>query len=110
MLRQILEPMSGLSTFQIANTAIHCSLALVWAIVAHDAWRFLRTQRPWSRFFRMLPAVATTVAFTYCMFTLTTLIPVDLQVRRPLGVLLLQAVNDWSIFAIVALARHMTRY
>ena len=102
--------MSDLSAFQIANTAIHFSLALVWAIVAHNAWRFLHTQRPHSRFFRMLPLVAGTVAFTYGVFTLTTLIPVELQERRPLGITLLQALNDWSVFAIVALARHMARY
>ena len=102
--------MSDLSVFQIANAAIHFSLALVWAIVAHNAWRFLRTQRSCSRFFRMLPVVAGTVAFTYCVFTLTTLIPVELQERRPVGILLLQALNDWSIFAIVALARHMARF
>jgi signal transduction histidine kinase len=102
--------MSDLSAFQIANTAIHFSLALVWAIVAHNAWRFLHTQRPHSRFFRMLPLVAGTVAFTYGVFTLTTLIPVELQERRPVGIMLLQALNDWSVFGIVALARHMARY
>ena len=102
--------MSDLSGFQIANAAIHFSLALVWAIVAHNAWRFLRTRRPASRFFRMLPAVAGTVAFTYGVFTLTTLVPIELQERRPLGVLLLQGLNDWSIFTIVAVARHMSRY
>src|SRR5512135_2212717 len=83
MLGRTIEPMSDLSAFQIANTAIHFSLALVWAIVAHNAWRFLHAQRPHSRFFRMLPLVAATVAFTYGVFTLTTLIPVELQERRP---------------------------
>ncbi|HVO25896.1 MAG TPA: ATP-binding protein [Candidatus Margulisiibacteriota bacterium] len=102
--------MSDLSAFQIANAAIHASLALVWAIVAHNAWRFLCAQRPHSRFFRMLPAVAGTVAFTYGVFTLTTLIPVELQQRRPDGILLIRALNDWSIFGVVALARHMARY
>jgi signal transduction histidine kinase len=110
MLGRTIEPMSDLSAFQIANTVIHLSLALVWAIVAHNAWRFLRTRRACSRFFRMLPVVAGTVAFTYGVFTLTSLIPADLQERRPVGILLLQGLNDWSIFAIMALARHMARY
>jgi signal transduction histidine kinase len=110
MFGRTIEPMSDLSAFQIANVAIHFSLALVWAIVAHNAWRFLRAQRPHSRFFRMLPVVAGTVAFTYGVFTLTIFIPVELQQRRLVGTLLLRGLNDWSIFAVVALARHMARY
>jgi signal transduction histidine kinase len=110
MLGRTIEPMSALSAFQIANAAIHFSLALVWAIVAHNAWRFLRTQRPCSRFFGMLPLVGGTVALTYGVFTLSTLIPFELHARRPVGVLLVEALNDWSIFAVVALARHMARY
>jgi signal transduction histidine kinase len=102
--------MSGLSAFQLLDAGVHFGLALVWAIVAQNAWRFLRTQHPRSRFFTLLPIEAGAVAFAYCTFTVIALIPPDLRQQRPFGVILLFAFHDWCNFTIVALGRHLARY
>jgi signal transduction histidine kinase len=102
--------MTGFSTFQLVDAAVHFFPALVWAIVAQNGWRFLRTRRPQSRFFHMLPIVGSTVACGYMLFTVVALIPPELRRNPPTGVLLLFVVNEWSNFAIVALARHLVRF
>ena len=105
-----MQPEGSLTTFQLVNAGIHFSLALVWAIVAHNAWRFLRTRRPQSRFFRMLPVVTGTVSLAYCVFTLIALIPVPVRHSGSFGIRLIWAFNDATIFVVVALARHMARF
>jgi signal transduction histidine kinase len=102
--------MSHLSAFQLLNIGVHFTLALVWAIVAQNAWRFVRLRRPQSRFFRMLPVVGGAVSGTYLIFTLTTLIPPPLQIHPTDAVVILWALNDGAVFAVVALARHMARF
>src|SRR6266436_2660634 len=102
--------MSGLTTFQLVDTGVHLFPALVWGIVARHSWRFLHTRHPRSRFFRLLPMVGGLTAFTYLVFTVIALIPAGLRQQHAGGVLLLYALNYWTMFTIVALARHMSRY
>ena len=99
-----------MTPLQATDAGVHLALALVWAIVAQNTWRSLRARQAHSLFFRMLPMVAGAVAFTYAVFTLISLIPVEIRRDKPVGVLLLFALHDWSIFAVVALARHVARY
>src|SRR5260370_409013 len=102
--------MAGFTTFQLVDAAVHFFPALVWAIVAQNAWRFLHTRHPQSRIFHMLPVVGGTVAFGYGLFTVMALVPPELRRNPTGGVLLLFAVNEWCNFTIVALARHMARF
>ncbi len=102
--------MISLMPFQMFDAGIHLALALVWALVAQNTWRFLRRRETPGRFFRMLPLVAGTVAFTYGVFTVISLIPVEIRKQGSYGVLLIFALHDWCIFSIVALARHMARF
>ena len=102
--------MTGLTTFQLVAAAVHFVPALVWAIVAQNAWSFLRTRRPQSRFFRLLPIVGAAVAFGYATFTVIAVLPPELHQHPPTGIVVLFALNELSNFTIVALARHLSRY
>src|SRR5262249_51458773 len=102
--------MSGFSTFQLIDAAVHFFPAMIWAIVAQNAWRFLRARRPQSRFFHTLPLVGSTIALGYGLFTVVALIPPDMRRVPPDGVLLLFLLNEWINFTIVAMARHLARY
>jgi len=102
--------MSAPSTLQFVDAATHSLLTLVWVSVAQSGWRFRRTRRPHSRFFRMMPYVAGAVAVTYGFFSLITLIPDELRRSGAPGVAAIFGLHDAIIFAVVAVARHMAWY
>jgi signal transduction histidine kinase len=102
--------MTGPSAFQIVAAGVHFVPALVWVIVAQNSWRLVRTRQPQSHFFRMLPWVGTAVAINYLQLTLICLIPIEIERRHLTGVIALFVWNDWMIFAVVALARHMAYF
>ncbi len=96
-----------ISTFQLVDAGVHFGLALVWAFVAHNAWSFLRTRRPQSHFFRMLPFVAAAVAFSYGVVTAIILLR---PLLHPHSLMVLFLFNDWCVFFTVTVARHMSLY
>ena len=100
--------MADLTNFQLLAAALHFLPALIWALVAHHSWRFVRTRCPKSHFFRMLPVVGTAVAINYLQFTLLCLLPRDLLLRNLTLSTSIYAGNDCAIFTVVALARHMS--
>jgi signal transduction histidine kinase len=101
---------NAVTSFQLVDAGVHCALALVWAFVAQSAWRFLRTRRPHSRFFRMLPVVGGAVAVSYGVFTAIILLrPVLRQSGLP-GLMQLYVLNDCCVFLTVVLARHMALF
>jgi signal transduction histidine kinase len=81
--------------------------ALVWGIVADNAWRFVLGRRPAGQLFPVLALLASAMAVYYCIQAAFTLVPSTIHARRPAVLLALYTVSDSLVFVALALFRHM---
>ena len=94
----------------LAAAALYSVPAVVWAIIAHRQWWYVRLRRPRSLGFRMLPLVALAFAAHYTLLLALTLAPLGLHddpsrsAQPPIAV-----VWEGSWLVVVALLRHLLR-
>jgi signal transduction histidine kinase len=105
-----LNAMSGSGLYQLGAAGAYLLPAVVWGVLARSFWRFLLVSRPRSRFFVLLPILATFVTLIYAFLAVFALVPADLYRRPPTPLLALFMISNFDHVGTVAVARHLVLY
>jgi len=102
--------MNGFSPIQLLVAAVYLIPGFAWAVVATNGWRFLRTRRPGSQFFRLLPIVSSLATLVYAVIALLSLIPADVREKGGSAIVVLDLLNDSFMFMALAVGLHLARF
>jgi signal transduction histidine kinase len=96
-----------LTAFQLVTACVEAMVALVWATLALDFWRVLRTRRPRSPIYRLLPVVTGFAALLSAAVFLFILTPTELDQSLPGLRRGLDALIDLAMVGLIASCRHL---
>jgi signal transduction histidine kinase len=82
---------------------------LVWIILAHLTWRFLREWRPENPFFRLLPILAALAALNYGFMMVLALIPPEVHRAPPVALRLVYRLGSVVQVLCGAVSLHLVR-
>jgi signal transduction histidine kinase len=107
---------TGGDTPALAGAVLCLIPALLWTILCERTWWILRTRRPRSRLYALLPIVCASLAVHYLLSALTLVIPPRALVPSASDVastpfaFVLNQTRDLGLLAAVVVGRHLLRY
>ncbi len=102
--------MTEAGTHPLLAAAAYLVPGLVWAILAHLAWRFRREWRPEHPFFRLLPIVSALGALNYGFMMVLALVPLELHRHPPVALRILYVVGNVGQILFAAVGLDLVRH
>src|SRR5581483_2403102 len=99
-----------MTPLRVTGIVLRALPALIWAIAAHSAWRFLLSVRPRNRFYVLFALLATVVAADFTLSTFFWVLPLHVSGPPPMTIACLYLATDVLTIVGLALLRHMLRY
>jgi signal transduction histidine kinase len=103
-------PMTGSGPSPLLAAAAYLLPALVWSVIAQEAWHLKREKKPSHGFFQLLPIVATFVTLLYASLALFCLIPPELHRHPPRILIALYDLSNVVHVAMAATLLHLVVY